>query len=58
MGKKKKKTTQMTTESLKRMEMLCDSYEGAKEHEKLLVVWAREAGQTTVSLPIRSTPGF
>lgn len=47
-----------TTESLKRMEVLCDPYEGAKEHEKLLVVWARETEQTTVSFSVRSTPGF
>lgn len=47
-----------TTESLRRMEVLCDPYEGAKEHEKLLLVWGREAEQTTVNFPVRSTPGF
>lgn len=46
------------TESLKRMEVLSDPYEGAKEHEKLLVAWAREAEQTIVSFPIPSTPSF
>jgi hypothetical protein len=40
------------------MEVFSDPYEGAKEHEKLLIVWAREAEQTTVRLPILSTPGF
>lgn len=55
----KKKTPQTTTtESLKRMKCSETPYGGAKELEILLVVWAREAEQITVSLRVPTTPGF